>query len=305
MKLQNTSIITFISLILLSFNSYSEGLSDKISACTLALNKGDAVTALNRADEALKLNPTNRDALLCQGRALGAQGKYNEALSALQQAENQSKEPFDKVISNLLIGNLQKENQKNVEAIASYEKSLGICKTEKNDKFARISHNLIGEAHAQNKDYNAALTSYTAGSGLAMNDNERADSYERLAATYKALGQYDAAIEYQLKGMLMQKKAGTLDQYANASLELGQIYILARDYPGAEKTLSKFLQFAKENGGAYYEAKASLYLAQSKAASGDLTSAKTLLADARNIAKNVGDKDLMGEIEATGKNLEK
>jgi tetratricopeptide (TPR) repeat protein len=265
----------------------------------VALNKGDLVSAVAVSDEILKTQANNREGLLCKGRALGASGKYGEALSTLELAEKQSQPGFDKIIATIFIGNLHKDNKKNVEAIASYEKSLKICESEKNDKFKRINLNLIGESQAANKDYNAALSSYLAGAKLAMNDNERADGYERLASTYGSLGQYDSAIEYQLKGVLMQQKSGTLDQYANASLALGQIYVQAKDYVNAENTYSKLIQFAKDNGGVYYESKASYGLAQTKAMAGDSANAKTIMSDALTLAKNSGERDLAAEIEAS------
>ncbi len=303
MKLQNTLIITFISLILISFNSFSDEISDKNTACNAALNKGDITSAIKLADEVLKRDAKNREALICKGRILGAQGNFDEALSVLKQAETQSKESFEHIIGNMLIGNVYKSQQKYVDAIASYEASLSIAKTDKNEKFSRANHNLIGDAQSKTQDYNAALSSYQAGSKLAMNDNERAESFELLATTYKALGQYDAAIENQVKAVQMQKISGTLDQYADSTLALGQIYITAKDYTNADKTLAKFAQFAKDNGGVYYEAKANLYLAQSKAASGDAVSAKTLLTDTLALAKSVGASDLTSEIEATEKKL--
>lgn len=303
MKLQNTLIITFISLIIISLNSYSDELSDKNVACNAALNKGDIAGAAKLADEVLKRDAKNRDGLICKGRLLGAQGNFDEALSALKQAETLSKEPFDHIIGQMLIGNAYKAQQKYPDAIASYESSLTIAKVDKNELYTRVDHNLIGDVRSKMQDYNAALASYLAGSKLAMNDNERAESFGLLAATYKSLGQHDLAIEHQIKAVQMQKKAGTLDDYADATLALGQIYIAAKDFSNAEKTLSKFAQFAKDNGGAYYEAKANLYLAQSKAASGDTAGAKTLLTDARNSAKSIGAGDLTSEIDATEKKL--
>jgi len=303
MKLQNTLIICFILLISISFNSYSDEISDKNAACNAALNKSDIIDAVKLADEVLKRDAKNREALICKGRLLGAQGNFGEALSVLKQAETQSKESFEHIIGNMLIGNVYKAQQKYADAIASYEASLSVAKTDKNEKFIRVNHNLIGDAHSKAQDYDAALASYQAGSKLAMNDNERAESFELLATTYKALGQYDAAIENQVKAVQMQKISGTLDQYADSTLALGQIFIAAKDYTNADKTLTKFAQFAKDNGGAYYEAKASLYLAQSKAASGDMASAKILLADTRALAKSVDASDLTSEIEATEKKL--
>ena len=301
MRLQNTLIISFISLILINFNSYSDELSDKNTACNAALNKGDFSSASKLADEVLKHDAKNREALVCEGRLLGAQGKYDEALVALNQAEELSQESFDRIIANMLIGNAYKAQQKYSDAIASYEKSLGIATADKNEKFIRANHNLIGEAHTQNKDLNAGLASYQAGFKLAMNDNERAESFELLAATYSALGQYDPAIEYQLKGVQMEQKSGTLDGVANANLVLGNIYMQAKDYANAEKTYTKMVQFSKDNGGAYYEAKSDYYLAQAKAAKGDSAGANTLIAEAKKIAKDIGASDLTAEFAAASK----
>lgn len=303
MKLQNTLIIAFISLILFSLNTDANELSEKNAACNSALNKGDIAGAARLADEVLKHNANNRDGLICKGRLLGTQGKFDEALSALKQAETLSKEPFEHIIANILIGNVYKVQQQYAEAVASYQNSLAVAEESKNEKYARANDNLIGDVQSRIGDYNAALASYQAGSKLAMNDNERAESYELLAATYKALSQYGEAAEYQLKATQMQKKAGTLDQYAIASLELGRIFILARDYPSAEKTLTRLAQFCKDNGGIYYEAKAILYLAQNRVASGDAAGAKSILSDARNIAKNAPDAELMAEIDAFAKKL--
>ena len=303
MKLQNTLITTFISLILISFNVYADELSDKNAACNAALNKGDMAGASKLADEVLKRDTNNREALICKGRLLGAQGKYEEALTALKQAEALSKESFEHIIGNMLIGNAYKAQQKYTDAIASYEASLAVARANKNEKYIRADHNLIGDVQSRAQDYNAALASYQTGSKLAMNDNERAESFELLAATYKALAQHDSAIEYQVKAVQMQKLSGTLGQYADANLLLGQMQIAAKDYANADKTLAKFAQFAKDNGGAYYEAKANLYLAQSKVASGDTASARTLLVDARTLAKSVGANDLASEIELAEKKL--
>jgi tetratricopeptide (TPR) repeat protein len=296
---------TLLFFILFNVNTkaIAEEVSDKVAACTLALNKGDFAKAVTVSEALLKLAPNNRDGLLCKGRALGALGKYNEALSALELAEMNTQPGFDEIISYIFIGNLHKDNNKNAEAIAAYEQSLKVCELEKNEKFKRINLNLIAEAQIQNNDLNAALSNYLAGAKLANNDNERADSYERLAATYSVLGQYDSAIEYQLKGVLMQQKAGTLDQYANASSTLGQIYVKAKDYANAEKTYAKLIQFAKDNGGAYYEAKADYDLAQIKALSGDTDGAKAMMTDALSMAKNIGERDLAAEIEASMKRL--
>ncbi|PPD55897.1 MAG: hypothetical protein CTY10_06315 [Methylotenera sp.] len=302
MKLENTLTKLITILFILSSNLNAAEVSDQSAACTQALNQGDFAKAIVISSAILKTNADNRDGLLCQGRALGAQGNYAEALNALQQSLKQAKSGFDQIISHLLMGNLHKENKNNTEALASYEKSMNISKQEKNDKFTRINHNLIGEVYADRKDFNAALASYLAGEKLAYNDNERADNFERIASTYSALARHDEAIEFQVKAILMQRKSGTLDQYANASLEMGRIYIAAKELQNAEKTYTKLVQFSQENGGAYYEVKANIGLAQTKLAMGDAATAKTLLIDAQKMAKSLGEADLIAEFDALLKN---
>ena len=305
---QFTLTSLFIVLILISFNVSAEGFSDKVSMCNQALEKGDLTTAATVSAEILKREPNNRGGLLCKGRALGsqsqaAQGNYSEALSALELAAKNSEPGLDEIIAYIFIGNLHKNNQKNIEAIASYEKSLSISKAGNNEKFERINLNFIGDTQAQSNDLNAALASYLAGAKLAMNDNERAESYERIAATYGALKQHDLTIEYQLKATLMQQKAGTLDGYANASYMLGQAYQQAKEYDSAESTYAKLLQFSKDNGGVYYEAKANFGLAQVKAAKGDKDNAKAMFTETLKMAKNMGENDLAVEIDTALKNL--
>ena len=302
--LQATLINASILMFLISFNANADALSDKVSACNAALNKADSSSALALSDDILKQQANNRDGLLCKGRALGALGQYDDAFSALQLAEKQSQPGFDQILAHIFIGNLHKNNNKFSEAIASYETSIKACDAEKHmGKYKRVNLNLIGDTHTQSKDLNAALASYTAASKLAMNDNERADDFERLAATYSALGKNNEAVEYQLKATLMHDKSGTREQFANASVALGRVYETARDYPAAENTYRKLLKFSKNNGSAYYETLANFGLARAKAAMGDTASAKTMLAEASNMAKTIGEADLAAEIEASLKKL--
>lgn len=300
---QNTLTLIFISLFVISFNAKADALSDKVTACNTALNKADISSALASADEILKQQSNHRDGLLCQGRALGAQGKYDEALKVLQMAEKQSQPGFEKILSHIFIGNLHKNNHKFAEAMASYEASFKLAEAEKLDRFKRINLNLMGETHTLNKDLTAALASYTAATKLAMNDNERADDFERLAATYSGLGKSNEAIEYQLKATLMHDKSGTREQFANASVALGQVYEAAKDYPAAENTYAKLLKFSKDNGSAYYETVANFGLARIKAAVGDTAGAKTMLAEASAAAKSIGEAQLAAEIETSLKKL--
>ena len=298
MNLEKTLKKLFIPLFIISFNLNAAEVENNMS-CAQALSAGDINKAMSISNEVLKSDAKNRDALLCKGRVLGAQGNYAQALNTFELAASVSKEPFEQIITNLLIGNLHRDNKQYDAAIASYNKSLALSLQEKNQKFSHINYNAIGETYALNNDLKAAITNFQAGLKLAMNDNERADSRERLAAAYSAAGEHNLAIEHQVKVTLEQERAGTLDQIANSRMELGRIYIAAKEYQNAERTYMKLVQFAKDNGGAYYEAKANIGLAQTKAIIGDKAAAKLLLADSEKIAKSIGDTELIAEVQTS------
>ena len=251
-----TLINIFIAMIFMSFNLRADESLDLITNCTVALNKGDFTKAISISEALYNLEPTSSAGYLCKGRALGAQGKYDQALTALGLATKYATDSFDQMIAHTITGNLHKQFKHFATAINSYEKALAICVETQNDKFARINHVLIGETFALNKDLTAALKSFQEADKLANNDNERADGFEHLATTYSALGKHDQAIEYQLKAVQSHKKSGTLDQFAQASLQQGRLFSAAKEFANAEKAFTKLMQFAKDNGSAYFEAKA-------------------------------------------------
>lgn len=281
---------------LLSFNAYAD-LSDDAYMCNKVSNKGDFTQALALSDKILKQDSQYREGLLCKGRALGGLGKLEEGISTVESAEKLSSSPFEHLVALTLLGNLQKNAKQYPHAIASYKKSLSIAVANDNIQFQRINNNLLGEVLIESNKIQAGLDYYLAGKKFVANDNERADNYQRIATTYSLLKQHDLAIENQVRALLMQKQSGTLDDYANTSLELGRIYTAAGDYVNAERTYTKLIQFAQENGGAYYEAKATFYSGLEKSASGDNAAAKFRFAEASKLAKAVGDAELINAID--------
>lgn len=303
MKLQRTLTISIITLFLISFNAFSKEVPEEIKACNDAVNKGDANTALSLAKTILTKNSADHEGLLCKGRAQSLDGNYEDALATLNQAVKSTENNFALTISYILIGNLHKKFNQAEAAVASYKDSLAMCAKTGNQAYTHINYNLIGGVYTQEKNFNAALDSYKSSLGIARNDNERAISFERLAATYSVLGDSDKAIEYQVKTVVMHKQAGSLTDYADASLALGKYFFEAENYSNAERTYKKLAKFAQDNGGAYYEAKANFYLAETMFANGDEEEAKTLFAGANKLAKKIGAKGLASEIDAAQKKL--
>ena len=293
MKLQVTLSSIFIALFL--NNVYAA--SNEVLACKNALDKGDVNLALKQAEKALSNNQKDVEAYICQGRAWAGNANLEAALAAFQKADTLSNDPFDKTISTLLLGRTYNALKQNDLAIASFQQTLLNAKAAKNVGFERAAHNAMGDVYFNNKQYEQALPEYMLGTKLAANDNERGESYEKVALTHHKMQQNDLAVEYELKAYLMHDTAGTLDQYAHSSVELGRYYAAAKNYTSAEKILNKLIKLAKDQGGAFYEAQGSYVLAKVKAANGDVPAAKALVEHAKAIAKSTNDKDLQSEIE--------
>ncbi len=299
MKLQITLTILFNSLF---FNNVY-AVTDDAYACNKAYEKRDFNGALKLAAKALSTSKNDRDALICQGRTLSAQGNLDAALIAFKSADLLSANPNDKTSIALITGHAYKTAKQYDQAILSYQQTSQQAQLTNNIAYDRAANIGIADIHFENNQYLMAIDSYLIASKLDANDNEHAESYENIALTYHLLDQHDLAVEYQLKAFLMNQRAGTLDQYAHSSIQLGHYYALSKNYVSAENTLNKIIKFAKEQGGAYYEAKGSYVLAKVKVATGDIPAAKALIEQAQLIAKNTNDTALAEEIIKETQNL--
>ncbi len=293
MKLEKTLIAAFILMI---FNDVLAG-NYSASECNKLLNTGNTTAAIDYSKAMLSLNGSDKDALLCQGRAYYAAEDFNKALVAFDLAEKNSNNDLDKIVAVFLKANASYAlNQKDL-ALASYIKALKQSQMIANKAMERLALNAIGDISNNDKDYQAALDWYIQGFKLAANDNERGESAEKVAGAYHALNKDDLALEYQIKAYLMHDRVGTPDQYAQSSILLGQYYAIVKNYDNAEKTLNKIIKFANEQGGEYYEAKASYVLAKVELARGDTEKAAKLIEKATLIAKRTQDAALEKEIE--------
>lgn len=299
MNLQLTLTTLFTALYL--NNVYA--VSDDAYACNKAYEQGNFAVASTLATKALNSNSHDRDALMCQGRTSSAQGDLKSALTAFKSAEKLSADAFDKTIVALVTGHAYKNANQYEQAISSYQESLKQARLAKSKAFERVSHLGVGNVQFETGQHNLALESYLTAAKFDANDNERGESFEKIAETYHVLNQHDLALEYQIKAYFMHQKVGTPDQYAHSSIELGRYYAATKNYASAENTLNKIIKYANEQGGAYYEAQGYYVLALVKAASGDTQSAKALIEKARVIAKNTNDSALDDEITKETENL--
>lgn len=288
MTLHKTSKFTLIILfnLLIVNNLYAKDVA--LEQCESHLQKGDYTQALASVKGAHKV-----DDLMCQGRAQLALQQPNQAQKSFEQALALKPKDLSLASVHMLLGNALIAQNQLAQAVAQYEQAAKVSEQAHVKRYVMIAHQLKGEAYASQGQHQQALEAYQTSEKLAMNDNERADCYAHLASAYADLKQLDKAIEFQIKSTLMQKKAGTLDQYAEASLLLGQLFHANKDFAGADKTFQRLWQFAKDNGGEYYVAKTNVYWAETKLALGDKAAAEKLLAEAKQLAQSLQANDVL------------
>lgn len=303
-EIGNMKLQTIFACILSTlFFSHAYAISSDAVLCNQMLAKGDVAAALAQANSQLKTHENDKDVLICQGRALTANGNLDAALAAFKLADAQSAAAFDKTIIALLSGHAYKSAKQYEQAVANYQQTIAQAKIAKSQSFELMANNAIGDVYFDTKQYPLALAAYLAGNKLTANDNERGESHEKVALTYYAMKQTSLALEYQIKAFMMLAAVGTLDQYAHSGIELGRYYTIEKNYVSATNVLNKMIKFAKEQGGAYYEAQGSYMLAKVKAATGDTEAAKGLVEYAKLIAKNTHDQALDEEIRHETQNL--
>lgn len=293
MKMKSIKFVGLLLAFLVSANA--SALTKEELACNDLLEKGESEKALQQADIILKVDPKSASALICRGRAFNLLEKPELAIQAFKQVETSTQDAYDRAVALILIGNNYNRLHKYPEAITAYESAQEM--SGKYQQLKLYSFMSLGDLQDANNNLAAALDAYQKAHALSMNDNERGETASKLAATYVKLKQYDLAVENQVKAYLMMEKAGTLDQYAQASVTLGRDYYLNKNYEIAEKTLNKIINFAKERGGAFYEAQGSYVLALVKAAQNDQATAKKLVEYAKKIALETKDQALQQEIE--------
>ncbi|MGQ2966190.1 hypothetical protein [Methylophilus sp.] len=259
-----------------------------LDACDAAIVSRQYAQAVNIAGQ----HASQPEFWLCKGRAQAALQQHAEAEASFKQAIALKPQGLDLVSAYMLLGHAQQTTHNTTAALASYQQALVFSEQQNMRRYVRIAHNLIGEAYYGNGQYAESLQAFQAGEKLALNDDERADSYVHEALSYQQLQQLDHAIEYQLKGVMMLRKSAAPEQYAEGSLVLAQLFIAKKDFVGAERTYQRLMEYAQENGGSFYEAKTAIHWAEAKRAQGDTAGAETLLAQAETISRKIQDDEL-------------
>ncbi|MDR2874834.1 MAG: tetratricopeptide repeat protein [Methylobacillus sp.] len=276
------NLLLFLSLFFTSASAFAE------SACEQALQEGDAAKAITAAKKDIQASKAPagdslKDELdmlapwFCLAEAQESLEQHDEALATLQSATDLASLPEARMLAFAFQGQVLLSAGKAAEAVALLRQSLNIATAaaeKSSPTFERGNRTLLGIALQQNGDHAAALEQFQLGLKLAANDNERAESYGRIADAQSRLGRHEEAIAQQLKAVMMEEKAGSFGDYAAALLELGRICLDGKQYADAEKWLNKLLKQLEGTGDSMIQSRAHAFLSQVKAAQGDNAAAE-------------------------------
>jgi tetratricopeptide (TPR) repeat protein len=285
--------ITLILLLNLLIINESFARDAALESCDSALLKRQFSQAINIAEK----HPAQAEFWLCKGRAQSALNQSADAEQSFKKAIALNPQGLGLISAYMLLGNVQQESRHIPAALDSYQQALKLSEQQNMRRYVRIAHNLIGEALFENGQYSESLQAFQAGEKLALNDDERADSYVHEALTFQQMQQLDQAIEYQLKGVMMLRKSAEPQQYAEASLVLAKLFVAKKDFVSADKTYQRLMEYAQENGGSFYEAKTAIEWAAAKHLQNDAAGAERLLAQAESISQKIQDPELTAMLE--------
>lgn len=233
---------------------------------------------------------------ICAGRGLGTSNKYPEALEAFKKAESLATSPYERVLVAISKARLIRDSGDNEQAIAAYQQGFDLATQLKQRQGQLVNLNEMGQLFLSKNDAKAALEHFIKAYSYAANDNERAESNELVALAYRALGDYTHAVEYQLKGVSLERRSGELSSYLYAALELADLRTLNMDFRAARKDLDEVLVMARDVNSDYWIARALLVLGKLEIAQDNSEAGKQFLHQSLESAQKAGDTDLINVV---------
>jgi tetratricopeptide (TPR) repeat protein len=262
-----------------------------LQTCQQALDSGDFTAAAKTAGA-----QNSFDGVMCAGRAQQASGDYAMAASSFVKAEQLSTSKYNSVLAITFQARAALAAGHIDDALMQYNRSLKMAHEIKlwQGEWSNLVE--IGQIYQSKNDLKTALEKYKESYPYASNDNERSESNQRTAAAYHELKDYDHAIEFQLKSVLLEASSGDANQYLNARLQLAIYAMDGKDYKISNKELNDIIKVSKEVGSLYWEGRATLYQSKLEKLQGNTGQSKTLLEAADKLATKSGIKSLQEEV---------
>ena len=245
-------------------------------------------------DEAIKLSKDNAfDGEFCLGKVLVNENKLDDGIKQFEKSEKLAQHPADQLLAIMFKGLAYKEKNEINQAFNVFNTGYETAKLG-NSKFVQFERRFLiqmGNIQESLKKNEDAYESYAKSLKASSNDEERAESYDKLARSAAHLKYYDRAREYSLKGSVLYKKTGYLGEYAELTLLKAEYEVLDDAYDLAMNTLEELEKLCIDAGGEYYLAKTYIQLHKLSKDNKD-----AYLAKATDVANRIGAKDLLNDI---------
>ena len=245
-------------------------------------------------DEAIKLSKDNAfDGEFCLGKVFVNENKLDDGIKQFEKSEKLAQHPADQLLAIMFKGLAYKEKNDLNQAFNVFNTGYETAKLG-NSKFVQFERRFLiqmGNIQETLEKHEDAYESYAKSLKASSNDEERAESYDKLARSAAYQKYYDRAREYSLKGSVLYKKTGYLGEYAELTLLKAEYEVLDDAYDLAMNTLEELEKLCIDAGGEYYLAKTYIQLHKLSKDNKD-----AYLAKATDVANRIGAKDLLNDI---------
>jgi tetratricopeptide (TPR) repeat protein len=287
--IKQLTLITFFNLLLLN-NVFAYNNENN---CEKELSNNDYAKARQEAEKLINNDPFSGN--FCMAKVLFSENKAQESIALFEKSEKLAQHPADQMLSIMFKGLAYKENNDLKQALSIFTTGYETAKLG-NSKFVQFERRFLiqmGDVKEREKDNEKAYEYFAMALKSSSNDDERAESYDRLAKCAANQGFYDRAREYSLKGSMMYKKSGYLGEFAELTILKGEYEVLDNDYEKGIRTLKELEELCIEAGGDYYLAKTYLKLYKLSKEDKDL-----YLAKAKEVATRIGANDIIKDINS-------
>lgn len=287
--IKQLTLITFFNLLLLN-NVFAYNNENN---CEKELSNNDYAKAKQEAEKLINNDPFSGN--FCMAKVLFSENKAQESIDLFEKSEKLAQHPADQMLSIMFKGLAYKENNDLKQALSIFTTGYETAKLG-NSKFVQFERRFLiqmGDVKEKEKDNEKAYEYFAMSLKSSSNDDERAESYDRLAKCAANQGFYDRAREYSLKGSMMYKKSGYLGEFAELTILKGEYEVLDNDYEKGIRTLKELEELCIEAGGDYYLAKTYLKLYKLSKEDKDV-----YLAKAKEVATRIGANDIIKDINS-------
>ena len=287
--IKQLTLITFFNLLLLN-NVFAYNNENN---CEKELSNNDYAKARQEAEKLINNDPFSGN--FCMAKVLFSENKAQESIALFEKSEKLAQHPADQMLSIMFKGLAYKENNDLKQALSIFTTGYETAKLG-NSKFVQFERRFLiqmGDVKEKEKDNEKAYEYFAMSLKSSSNDDERAESYDRLAKCAANQGFYDRAREYSLKGSMLYKKSGYLGEFAELTILKGEYEVLDNDYEKGIRTLKELEELCIEAGGDYYLAKTYLKLYKLSKEDKDV-----YLAKAKEVATRIGANDIIKDINS-------